>query len=83
MRIGKKRDGSKVGVFLYCQEHAREWGDPAASASRPPSGSLRNYGTDPETTKLVDNLDIFIIPSINPDGATYSHVRLQLASAGT
>jgi hypothetical protein len=24
MRIGKKRDGSKVGVFLYCEQHARE-----------------------------------------------------------
>ncbi|MGH2685190.1 MAG: hypothetical protein ACRDJP_06980, partial [Actinomycetota bacterium] len=25
MRIGRDRDGSKVGVFLYCQQHAREW----------------------------------------------------------
>ena len=24
-RIGSVRDGSKVGVFLYCQQHAREW----------------------------------------------------------
>ena len=28
LRIGKQRDGSKVGVFIYCQEHAREWGTP-------------------------------------------------------
>ena len=33
---------------------------------------MRNYGTDPETTQLVDNLDIFIIPQINADGATHS-----------
>ena len=71
LRIGKVRDGSKVGVFIYCQEHAREWGTPLVcleTAER----LLRNYGTDPETTELVDNLDIFIIPTINADGAAYS-----------
>ena len=71
LRIGKVRDGSKVGVFIYCQEHAREWGTPLVcleTAQR----LLSNYGTDPETTSLVDNLDIFIIPTINADGAAYS-----------
>jgi hypothetical protein len=71
LRIGKVRDGSKVGVFIYCQEHAREWGTPLVcleTAER----LLRNYGTDAETTDLVDNLDIFIIPTINADGAAYS-----------
>ncbi len=71
LRIGTHRDGSKVGVFIYCQEHAREWGTPLVcleTAER----LLRNYGVDPETTKLVDNLDIFIIPTINADGAAYS-----------
>ncbi len=71
LRIGKVRDGSKVGVFIYCQEHAREWGTPLVcleTAQR----LLANYGTDPETTSLVDNLDIFIIPTINADGAMYS-----------
>ncbi len=71
LRIGSHRDGSKVGVFIYCQEHAREWGTPLVcleTAER----LLRNYGVDPETTKLVDNLDIFIIPTINADGAAYS-----------
>ena len=33
---------------------------------------MRNYGSDPETTTLIDGLDIFLIPSINADGATYS-----------
>ena len=49
LRIGKVRDGSKVGVFIYCQEHAREWGTPLVcleTAER----LIRNYGTDPETT---------------------------------
>jgi hypothetical protein len=71
IRIGSHRDGSKTGVFVYCQEHAREWATPLVcleTAER----LLRNYGTDPETTELVDNLDIFIIPTINADGAAYS-----------
>ena len=42
-------DDTKTGVFIYCQEHAREWATPLVcleTAER----LLRNYGTDPETT---------------------------------
>jgi hypothetical protein len=71
LRIGKQRDGSKVGVFIYCQQHAREWVTPITCLE---TGErlLRNYALDPQTKELVDNLDIFIVPSINPDGAHYS-----------
>jgi hypothetical protein len=71
LRIGTHRDGSKVGVMIYCQEHAREWATPLVcleTAER----LVRNYATDPETKELIDNLDIFIIPSINADGAAFS-----------
>jgi hypothetical protein len=76
MRIGKTRDGSKVGIYLFCQQHAREWVTPITcleTAER----LLRNYGTDPITTELVDNLDIFILPSVNPDGAHFSFYNFQ------
>ena len=59
LRIGKKRDGSKVGVFLYCQQHAREWATPLTCLETAEQ-LLRNYAIDPQTRKLVDNLDIFI-----------------------
>ncbi len=71
LRIGKQRDGSKVGVFIYCQQHAREWVTPITcleTAER----LLRNYALDPQTKELVDNLDVFIVPSVNPDGGHYS-----------
>jgi Zinc carboxypeptidase/Chitobiase/beta-hexosaminidase C-terminal domain len=71
MRIGKKRDGSKVGVFLYCQQHAREWATPLTCLETAEQ-LLRNYAIDPQTRKLIDNLDIFILPSSNPDGSHYS-----------
>lgn len=80
MRIGKNRPGSsadqgihgrKVGVFLYCQQHAREWATPLTCLETAEQ-LLRNYGIDKTTRKLVDELDIFILPSSNPDGSHYS-----------
>ena len=71
LRIGKQRDGTKTGVFIYCQQHAREWVTPITcleTAER----LVRNYATDPTTKAYVDNLDIFILPSVNPDGGHYS-----------
>jgi len=71
IRIGKHRDGSKTGVFAYSQEHAREWVTPVV-ALEAAERLLRNYGTDPDTTRYVDELDTFIIPTVNPDGTNYS-----------
>ncbi|MGW4928371.1 M14 family metallopeptidase [Agromyces sp. NPDC004153] len=71
IRIGKTRDGSKPGVLAYAQEHAREWVPPLVaieSAER----LLRNYAQDASTKQLVNNLDIWIVPSVNPDGGHYS-----------
>jgi hypothetical protein len=71
MRIGDDRDGSDVGVFLYCQQHAREWATPLTCLETAEQ-LLRNYAIDPATKELVDNLDIFILPSSNPDGSHFS-----------
>src|SRR5215208_2332688 len=71
LRIGKKRDGTRVGVFLYCQQHAREWATPLTCLETAEQ-LLRNYAIDKNTRQLVDHLDIFVLPSSNPDGAHYS-----------
>ena len=71
LRIGKDRDGSKVGVYLYCQQHAREWATPLTCVETA-ERLVRNYAIDPLTKEMVDNLDIFIVPSYNPDGSLYS-----------
>ncbi|PKR85730.1 M14 family metallopeptidase [Heyndrickxia camelliae] len=71
IRIGKHSDGSKPGVLGYAQEHAREWVTPLVTIETA-ERLLRNYDHDAETKKLVNNLDIFLVPSTNPDGANYS-----------
>ncbi|MEH1015927.1 M14 family metallopeptidase [Micromonospora sp. CPCC 206060] len=71
IRIGKHRDGSKLGVLAYAQEHAREWVPPLVTIETA-ERLLRNYAHDGQTKQLLNNLDIWIAPSINPDGGHYS-----------
>jgi hypothetical protein len=71
LRIGKHRDGSKVGVLIQPQDHAREWVTPLATMEAA-ERLLRNYAFDEETQKIVNNVDVFIIPCNNPDGSHYS-----------
>lgn len=71
LRIGVHRDGSRIGVLAYSQEHAREWVTPMVTmefAER----LLASYATDPETRTLLQETDVFVIPTVNPDGANYS-----------
>lgn len=71
LRIGKHRDGSKTGVLIVAQDHAREWVPPLV-ALEAAERLLQNYARDAATRKIVDNADVFIVPSNNPDGSHYS-----------
>ncbi|NLG21872.1 MAG: hypothetical protein GX555_10665 [Actinomycetales bacterium] len=71
LRIGVHRDGSRPGVYTYSQEHAREWVTPLVTmefAER----MLANAATDEETARLLEEVEIFVLPVVNPDGANYS-----------
>jgi hypothetical protein len=70
-RIGTHRDGTKPGVFLFCQQHAREWAT-GLTCVQTAHELVENYATDPYTKELLDNVEIFISPNSNPDGAHYS-----------
>ena len=75
MRIrGRGTTTGRTGVFLYCQQHAREWATPLTCLETAEQ-LLRNYALEPRdrgTRKLVDTLDVYILPSSNPDGSHYS-----------
>jgi len=71
LRVGVHRDGSRTGVLAYAQEHAREWVTPLVTIEAA-ERLLRNYRHDPATRRLLQRTDIFIVPTVNPDGANYS-----------
>jgi len=71
LRIGKYRNGSRPGVLAYSQEHAREWQTPLVTTEFA-ERLLRNYGVNEEITQLVNQLEIFVMPTTNPDGSHYS-----------
>jgi hypothetical protein len=58
-------------VLIIAQDHAREWVTPLVAVETA-ERLLRNYATDPESRKIVNNTEIWIVPSNNPDGAHYS-----------
>ena len=70
-RIGKDRSNNAVGVFFYCQQHAREWVT-NITCLETAERLVRNYATDPTTKEYVDRLNVFILPSANPDGGHYA-----------
>ena len=58
-------------MFLFCQQHAREWAT-GLTCVQTAHELVENYATDPQTKELLDNVEIFISPNSNPDGAHYS-----------
>src|SRR3954470_6173161 len=65
------RTANKPGVFIYCEQHAREWVG-GITCLETAERLIANYATDATTRSYVDNLDIFILPVVNPDGTHYS-----------
>ena len=71
LRIGADRSGDKVGVYAYAQEHAREWVGPLVAVETA-ERLVRNYEVNPNIQELLNNVEVFILPSANPDGGHYS-----------
>lgn len=63
--------GHKPAVFYHGLIHAREWIS-APVVLYLADHLVNNYGTDPDVTALVNELDIYLAPCVNPDGYAYS-----------
>ncbi len=67
-------DQDKPEVFYNALHHARE----PASLSQVILYMwhlLENYGTDAEATYLLDNMELYFVPCINPDGYVFNEVN--------
>ena len=62
----------KPAVFFNGCQHAREWISPMATTFLAEQLS-QNYLTDDFTTTILNLVDVYIIPIVNPDGYVYSH----------
>ena len=65
-------DEGEPGVFLMGLHHAREW--PTVEICLHICDQLTSkYGSNQQITDLVDDLRIWIVPCVNPDGYYYCH----------
>jgi len=66
-----KAAATKQQIFINGGQHAREWIAPS-SVMYILSNLITNYGVNTTITKLIDNVEIIIVPIANPDGYDWS-----------
>ena len=73
IRVSSSPEGTdRASVIITGTQHAREWASPMVTIGLA-DAIVRQYGTDAQVKKIVDTLEIFIIPVVNPDGYFASH----------
>lgn len=61
----------KPGVLIHGCQHAREWLTPQ-TVSYVAEYLLTNYESDPDVQRLVNNIEWYLLPVMNPDGYVYT-----------
>ena len=69
--MGTPQKQPRKAVFVEGGIHAREWLSPA-TVIFVIDHFIKNYETDEEIEKLLNNYEIYFVPSTNPDGYEYS-----------
>lgn len=62
---------NKPGILIHGCEHAREWLTPPTVAYLAEQ-LLVNYGSDDYATLLLDSVEWYLLPVMNPDGYEYT-----------
>ncbi|XP_062848103.1 carboxypeptidase B-like [Trichomycterus rosablanca] len=71
LKIGKNTGITKPAIFMDCGIHAREWISPVYCQWFVKE-AVSTYGTNAQMTKLLDTMDVFVLPVFNVDGYEYS-----------
>ncbi|MFN0056984.1 MAG: M14 family metallopeptidase [Planctomycetota bacterium] len=72
VRVTGTAGSNKPGFYIEGCQHAREW--VAVMAPVYAAWALVEfYDLDPEIHALMDSVEFFIVPIVNPDGYVYSH----------
>ncbi|XGW20637.1 hypothetical protein V3C99_003985 [Haemonchus contortus] len=66
--------GKKVSMWIDGGIHAREWIAPA-TAMYIVRELVNGYDSDPSIQKILDHVDFYILPVMNPDGYEYSRLK--------
>lgn len=61
----------KPRIYWQCQIHAREWIS-GATCMFVVDYFVTNYGSDDVVTKILDDMEIHVVPFVNPDGYAYT-----------
>ncbi len=69
--------GSKPAVILYGCQHAREW-ITVMSTTYIADQLVRNYNTDANIRRLLDQYEFYIVPIVNPDGYVHTWTTYRL-----
>ncbi|XP_063162683.1 mast cell carboxypeptidase A-like [Candoia aspera] len=73
LKVGKQ-SGQKKVIFMDCGIHAREWISPAFCQWFIKE-AVRTYGIDQDMTKLLDNMNFYVLPVFNIDGYVWTWTK--------
>ncbi|XP_071380683.1 carboxypeptidase B2-like [Centroberyx affinis] len=71
LKLSGEKKADKKAIWMDCGIHAREWISPAFCLWFV-QHYLKNYKQDQNITHLLDNMDVYVLPVMNPDGYKYT-----------
>ncbi|KAM3857148.1 carboxypeptidase B2 [Diretmus argenteus] len=71
LKLSVEDKPNKKAIWLDCGIHAREWISPAFCLWFV-QYSLFYYKQNPDITSILDNMDVYVLPVMNPDGYRYT-----------